>query len=199
MTPAFGASATWQDAAKLVGAHCWSERRAFEMLGGWVPEVDDAGAKVTLDRHSAHCAWRAQQWEDRLPVGAGICREDLVAPPSAPIARMFQAAAGAGGATGRGGAGGADAGARLTTVARLAVAYRVILPRVVIAYRTHLASTSPVADRPTQRSLVMALADSVEDWAEGEGVLQVLLIDTEAVRAAAEAVTGLERLVAEPG
>jgi hypothetical protein len=176
-----------QESARLIGGHCWSERRAFEIFGGWVPEVDDPAAKVALDRHSAHCAWRARQWEDRLPVLAGVSREDLVAAPHGLEGLADAAARAVGGLE--------PERSDVATVARLAGAYRVVLPRLVSAYRVHLAAASPVADGPTRRSLGMGLADAVEDWAEGETLLQRFLVDPVAVRAAAETVTSLESVL----
>lgn len=191
---------TLQEAAKLVGGHCWSERRAFEILGGWVPEVHDPGAKVALDRHSAHCAWRARQWEDRLPVLGGVSREDLVAAPDG-LEGLAEACARAVRAVGEAPPErAAERGAQpeVATVARLAAAYRVVLPRLVSAYRAHLAAATSPADGPTRRSLGMGLADVMEDWAEGETLLQRCLVDTAAVRVAAETVAGLESVLVAP-
>jgi len=190
---------TLQEAAARVGGHCWSERRLFEILGAWVPSVPEADAKVMIDRHSAHAAWRAEQWEGRLPVLAGTSRPGLVVAPNPAVARLFAAAAGIAGedTAGEDTAGhdtaGDDAGG---TVGRLAAAYRVLLPRVMAAYREHRSISSVLADGPTRRTLAMALDDLMGDWAEGEALLQRHLTGSAAVRAAADRVAALEALVA---
>jgi hypothetical protein len=170
---------TLEEAAALAGGHCWVERRLFEVLGGWSAHTRGADATLALDRHAQHAAWRAAQWWDRLPVVAGIDREALVAP-----GRGWRALDSA--ETGHGEPATAD-------VAVLAVAYRVLLPRVVVGYARHLLRTSPLADGPVVRTLGQVRPDAAADWAEGEAVLQALLVDTAAVDAAAGAVASAER------
>jgi hypothetical protein len=168
-------SLTLQQAGELVGSHCWAERQGFALLGAWVPTTADADAKVLFDRHSAHCAWRAGQWEERLPVLAGVSRPGLIAAPGDGAARLW------------------DAAARLEgDEARLAAAYRVLLPRLAGAYRRHLDATTEVADGPTRRTLVMALADVGGDWVEGEALLQSRLAGPEGALAVAGHVAALE-------
>lgn len=147
-----------EEAAATVGAHIWTERAAFALLGAWSPAAAEPSVTVMLDRHSAHCAWRAGELEGRLPVLAGVDRPALVAPPAPGLARCLAAAETVDGDT-----------------ERLAVAYRVVLPRLVAGYRRHLAATSDAADAPTRRSLRLVLADAAEDWAEGEAALQAAL------------------------
>jgi len=158
-----------------MGGHCWVELQVFEIAGRWVPETPEAPAKLVLDRHSGHGAWRAAQWEERLPVLAVIDRPALIAPPDARWVRCMNELAGLAG-----------------TPARLAGLYRVALPRLAQRYREHLAATSAVADRPTRRTLHMVVADLAGDWAEGSDTVQGLLSDRAAIDAAAAAVAQLE-------
>ena len=60
-----------------VGIVEWAQRtesaRAIEMqlaalLGGWVPRVTPAGAKLLLARHARHFAWHAELWDGVVPV-----------------------------------------------------------------------------------------------------------------------------------
>ena len=37
-------------------------------LGGWVPRVAPAGAKLLLARHARHFAWHAELWDGLVPV-----------------------------------------------------------------------------------------------------------------------------------
>ena len=105
------------------------EGRLFEILGGWVASTDDVDAKLLLDRHSQHHAWRADQWWDRLPVLADVDRPALVAAPSPGIGAVAEALAALAG-----------------DVPRLAGAYRVALPRLVAAYQE-----APLDRQPGQR------------------------------------------------
>ena len=166
------------EAARLAGGHSWFEARLFELLGGWVGSTPEPDAKLLLDRHSQHHAWRAGQWWDRLPVLADTDRESLVVAPSAGLAAAFVAVAALEG-----------------TPARLAGAYRFALPRLVAGYDRHVAAADAVSDGAALRTLRIVAADAAADWREGEAVLQDLLVDRASVRASADAVAGLETLL----
>lgn len=166
------------EAGRRAGAHAWFERRCFEVLGGWVTSVAEPGVKVMIDRHSAHSAWRHQQWLQRLPVMAGADHDALARAPDHGAERLLDRLAGTEG-----------------TVDRLAGAYRVLLPRMAAAYRTHLGAASVLADASARRTLNMALDDLVSDWVEGESRLQTLLVDGAAVDDAAACVSRLEILL----
>jgi hypothetical protein len=166
---------TLEDSARLAGGHCWLERRLFEVLGGWVESTPQPVAKLLLDRHSGHGAWRAEQWWDRLPVLADVDRESLVEADPASLAEVLRRMAVA-----------------PDTVGRLAGAYRFALPRLWNRYARHLALTIPTSDSSTIRTLGMAMADVEADWREGEVVLQDMLGEAGLVRGAADTVAGLE-------
>ena len=190
---------TLEDAAALAGNHCWAERRLFEVLGGWSAVTHSAGVTLALDRHAQHAAWRAEQWWDRLPVLAGVDRDALVAPGRAwgglettaldEIAAIQPAPPS--------GEPGPDPDDDPTLgradVPVLAVAYRVLLPRLVVAYARHLRLTTPVADGPAVRTLGHVRPDAAADWAEGEALLQERLVDVAAVDLAATATAAAER------
>jgi hypothetical protein len=168
-----------EESARLVGGHRWLELRLFELTGGWVASTPEPGAKLLLDRHSQHHAWRAQQWWDRLPVLADVDRQILVAPDIPALSSATEALAGADG-----------------TILRLAGLYRVFLPRLSGRYRRHRSAANEVSDSSTTRTLEIVADDTEADWREGELLLQQLLTDPTSVRAAAETVAELEsRLV----
>ncbi len=173
-----------EGSGRLVGAHRWWELAAFELLGGWVARVKDPSAKVLLDRHSAHCAWRAAQWGDRLPVLAGVDHHSLVQPPDDASASAVEAM------------GGLGHGGDADDVVCLAAAYRVVLARRAGAYRGHRDTASPVADAAVRRTLRQVATDVAADWAEGEARLQALLVDEEVVGVAAGCVAALESILA---
>jgi hypothetical protein len=128
------------------------ERRLFETLGGWVPTVAEPEVKLLLREHSFQHAWHAQLWEELLPA-----RDD----------------------EGLGGEGFEGLGAVLDAVAepaatleRLVGAYRVVLPRLVVAYSGMRADGAVVGDGPLRRALRLMLADDVDAWQAGEGLVQ---------------------------
>jgi hypothetical protein len=170
---------TLDESARRAGHHLWAEARLFEALGGWVTSTADPDLKLMLDRHSKHCAWRAAQWEERLPVLADVDRGALRRPPSEAVARAVDRLAGLD-----------------SPVARLAGAYRVALPRLWAAYDRHRRAAGEVADGSTLRALAIVSADLGNDWREGELALQDLLADAAAVAEAARAVADLEELLA---
>jgi hypothetical protein len=170
-----------EEASRRAGGHRWKELRLFEILGGWVASTEDVDAKLLFDRHSQHHAWRAEQWWDRLPVLAGVDRGALVVAPSTGVGAAVAALAGLDG-----------------TVARLAGAYRVALPRLVAAYHAHRLEASPVSDGAAIRTLDLLLLDVAADWREGEVLLQSRLTGAVEVDGAAAAVAALEGLIVTP-
>jgi hypothetical protein len=203
-------SLTLHQSAAVIGGHCWIERRLFERLGSWAaPSASDA-AKLLLDAHSQHAAWRAGQWWDRLPVLAQLDREELVAPDDAWAALVAEAGAAApaglqpaaevagvaGSRAGADGAGAADPGT--ADVRCLAIAYRVLLPRLAARYERHAAMTTPMADGPVIRTLRQVAADIRFDWAEGEFLLKELISSGAHAAAAAAAVAAAELAVLPP-
>ena len=167
---------TLEEAARLAGGLHWVESRLFEVLGGWVASTPEVEVKLLFDRHSQHHAWRARQWWDRLPVLAGVDRDALCVAPSAA---------------------GDDAASALAaldhTVTRLAGAYRVAVPRLVVAYVDLRSRANPASDGSMIRTLEVVSADLTADWREGEAKLQAMLPTPAAIDAAAGAVSLLER------
>ena len=162
----------------MAAAHCWVESKMFEILGTWVGSTTEVEVKLMLDRHSGHHAWRAGQWWERLPVLADVDRDALFAAE----------------ARGSWGEPLPAVSAMSSTVSRLAVAYRVTLPRICVGYARHRSAIDPVADGSTIRTLGILEPDVVADWLEGEARLQMLLTDRRAVaeaRHASELVEGL--------
>jgi hypothetical protein len=167
-------SLTLHESAALVGGHCWIERRLFARLGAWSQQDETPAVKLLLDRHAQHAAWRAEQWWERLPVLAQVDREELVTAPE--------------------GWGQLLAADRDEVVApgRVAVAYRVLFPRLSTRYGRHAARTAPVADGPVVRTLGQADADVRADWAEGERLVEDLLADRVAIENATAAIAAAE-------
>ncbi|MDQ2754798.1 MAG: hypothetical protein M3R71_04530 [Actinomycetota bacterium] len=149
--------------------------RLFELLGGWVESVDDSTAKMLLDRHSQHHAWRASQWWDRLPVVASIDRETLVTPASPGLEAACVLLA-----------------RTSEPVDRLAGVYRVLVPRLLVSYRAHRVAASPASDAPVIRTLEHVTKDQADDWLEGEALVQRLMVTSAQVSDVALIVSRLE-------
>jgi hypothetical protein len=77
--------------------------------------------------------------------------------------------------------------------------YRVLLPHKIAAYTYHLNNTSPITDAPTIRSLKFALADELDDWRDGEMLLQSLIETEEEVQRAAAHQARLEVILVQAG
>lgn len=147
-----------EESAREAGRRCWMERRLFEILGAWVGATPEPEARMLLDRHSQHHAWRAGQWWERLPVLADVERDLLCSPPDGPLPSALDRLATVEG-----------------TVRRLVCAYRVVMPRMWALYERHRLAADPLADSSTLRTLSMVMADLASDWREGEVVLQGLI------------------------
>ena len=85
------------------------------------------------------------------------------------------------------------------TIEKLVGVYRVLIPHKIAAYTYHLNNTSNITDAPTIRSLKLILADEMEDWRDGEMLIQSLLETEEEVRRAADHQARLESLVLAAG
>jgi hypothetical protein len=124
--------------AELVGAYRWVELALYRALGEWSVSIPLPEAQLVLAEQSARHAWHAELWADRLPVLDGVDPDALTAPPG-PAAPVLAALVGA------------EDAALPGVLPRLAGLYRVVLPRLVVTYRDHLARTVPATDAPTAR------------------------------------------------
>jgi hypothetical protein len=171
---------TLEEAARLAGGFRWAEIRLFEVLGGWVASTPEADIKLIFDRHSHHHAWRAAQWWDRLPVLAGVDREDLTKPPNPPTEQAY-----------------AGLSELESTPARLAAAYRFALPRLAAAYRNYQDAANPASDGSGLRTVRLVGSDLETDWRDGELALQRSLTGPGPVEEAARTVARLEQMVVQ--
>ena len=168
--------------ASLVGGYRWIEQCLFEVLGRAAAQATRPGLRVHLDAQAARHAWHASLWADRLPVRDGVSADELTVAPAA-AARIL----------------GVLDGVESDTMSLVAGLYRVVLPRLVTGYRSHLAVAAPVSDGPVIRALGLVLSDEVEDWNGGERLIQGLLTRPDDVARAAALVTELESAVVEAG
>ncbi len=176
-SPGAGTASLYENDRRIAG-YVRLERTRFALLGGWVVSTAELDVKQALERHAHHHAWHASLWEQHLPRRSG-----------------YEAPAG--------GLGGGDLHACLTslvaeelpdTVERLAGAYRVVAARAVATYAEHLSTTSVVSDPAVARTCRLVLADQLDDWREGEALLQSLLDSDDRIDRAAHRQAELEKL-----
>lgn len=187
--PSWGAAApegvdTALGLAIRLGACCWAEQQVFALLGGWVTEIAEVDVKLAVAEHADHAAWRAQRWYELLPTAPPGADALVVAPPGMAAAVAVAAALAEG--PGR-------------TVEKLAVAHRVLLPRLAAALRAHLDWSPPVSEPAVGRMLRVALDDVAADWVAGERLLQALATNPEALARAHTAQAGAEGPIAAAG
>jgi hypothetical protein len=136
-----------------VGIVEWARRtesaRTIEMqlaalLGGWVPRITPAGAKLLLARHAHHFAWHAELWDGLVPVLHDRGEESTVTEASLE-----------------------EAAAALASVSEPRGVYDDVVPHLIAAYRSWSAESTPIAERPIMRVLDLVLRDIDFDAQEG--------------------------------
>ena len=174
-----------EDTAARVGHYKWIEMRLFEALGGWVATVPELDVKMRLGTHTYHHAWHAELWHKRLPELREMNPERLTAPPNEEMVAFVDALT-------------EPEGPNLT-IEKLVGAYRVLIPAKIAAYTYHLNATSTITDAPTIRSLRFILIDEMDDWTDGEMMLQSLIETDEDVQRAVDHQAKLQKLLLAAG
>ena len=174
-----------EESARRVGNYKWVEMRLFEALGGWVATVPEMDVKIRLGTHCYKHAWHAELWHKRLPELREMNPDRLTQPANDAIVAFMEAVT--------------EPEAPDQTIEKLAGVYRVLIPHKVAAYTYHLNATSTITDAPTIRSLKFILSDEIDDWTDGEMMLQSLIQTPEQVARAADRVRRLEALIVDAG
>lgn len=173
------------ESARRIGNYKWIEMRLFESLGGWVATIPELDVKMVLGRHCYHHAWHSELWHKRLPELREMNPERLTQPANDELVSFVDALR--------------QPEAPELTIEKLVGVYRVLVPRLIGAYTYHLNATSSITDAPTMRSLRFVLQDEMDDWREGEMLLQSLIDTPEAVDRAARRQAALEALMLRSG
>jgi hypothetical protein len=174
-----------EETARRVGHYKWIEMRLFEALGGWVATVPELDVKLRLGTHCYHHAWHAELWHKRLPELREMNPDRLTVPANDEVVTFMEAVT--------------EPDAPEHTIEKLVGVYRVLIPHKIAAYTFHLNNTSRITDAPTIRSLEFALKDEIDDWRDGEMLIQSLLERSEDVQRAADRQAELEKLVLAAG
>jgi hypothetical protein len=176
---------TVEETAIRVGHYKWIEMRIFELMGGWVATVPELDVKLRLGTHCYHHAFHAELWHKRLPELREMNPERLTLAPNGGIETFITALG--------------DPYAPAETIEKLVGLYRVVLPHLIAAYTYHLNNTSQITDAPTIRSLNFCLLDDMDEWREGEMILQSLIDTPEEVERAAAHQAKLTKLIVAAG
>jgi hypothetical protein len=180
-----GPGLTLVESARRLARYRWVEERLFETIGSWVPQVPEPRVKATLAAQAGRHAWHAEIWRARMPVVAGLNPAAPAAPPGGHLEQFMRVLA--------------EPDKPEQTVEKLVGLYRVLLPHKVGAYTAHLRGASVAADGPVARWLAVVLRDEVDDWREGELLLQSLMGDGDVVQRAAAHRLRLEALMVQAG
>lgn len=160
-----------EETAKRVGHYKWIEMRIFELMGGWVATVPELDIKLRLGTHCYHHAFHSELWHKRLPELREMNPDRMTVAPNAEFEAFVEAL-------------GAPEASDLT-IEKMVGLYRVLLPYLIAAYTYHRNNTSSITDSPTIRSLDFCLQDDMEEWREGEMIIQSLIQTPEDAQRAA--------------
>jgi len=172
--------AEWRDGAQLarmVGAYCWAEHRLFTLTGAWALEPGDPEVTVYLAALSRRHGVLAEAWRDRLPVRAGIDREELVAAPPGPLGPAIERLAGEPGLPGRVGG-----------------LVQSMLPRLVATYQAHLGTAAPVREGPVLMVLEEARRAGSAEAEVGRSLWQRLAASGEGPGGSGDVTSEIERM-----
>ncbi|MCP3913677.1 MAG: hypothetical protein GY745_19785 [Actinomycetia bacterium] len=159
--------------------------KLFEAMGGWVATVPELDVKLRLGTHCYHHAWHSELWHKRLPELREMNPERMTVPPNDELVAFLEAMT--------------EPEAQELTIEKLVGVYRVLIPRLVAAYTYHLNNTSTITDAPTIRSLNFCLQDDMDEWREGEMLIQSLIETPGEVERAATHQARLEKLMLAAG
>ncbi len=155
--------------------------KIFELLGGWVASVPELDIKLRLGTHCYHHAFHAELWHKRLPELREMDPARLTVAPNPEFEAFVDELA--------------DAERAGDTLTKLVGVYRVLLPHLIAAYTFHRNNTASITDAPTIRALDFCLTDDLEEWREGEMMIQSLLADADDIDRAAARQAELEKLM----
>lgn len=174
-----------EETARRVGNYKWAEMKLFEAMGGWIATIPELDVKLRLGTHCYHHAWHAELWHKRLPELRQMNPDRMTSPANDALVEFVDALT--------------APEAPDTTIEKLVGIYRVFIPRFIAAYTFHLNNTSRITDAPTVRSLQFILQDELDDWRDGEMMIQSLITSPEDAARAAARQAELEAIMVRAG
>jgi hypothetical protein len=173
------------ETARRVGHYAWVETKLFEALGGWIATIPELDVKIRLGTHTYHHAWHADLFRKRLPELREMKPERLTVAPNPELEAFVEALT--------------EPEAPELTIEKLVGVYRVLIPHKIAAYTYQMNNTSRITDAPTIRILNFILQDELDDWRDGEMLIQSLLRSPEDVERAASHQGRLEAMMVAAG
>ncbi len=153
--------------ARCVNAFAWIEQRLFEVVGGWASTETDALLKVLFDTESRVHGWNSLLWKDEMPPEGSLRAESsfssedqnvLVAPGFVTVMDRIESDW-------------QDTG--VVSYGHLGVLCKVVLPRLLLTYRLHMAALSPVTDGSFTRAVSIVYDDIMDVWHAANLTLEV--------------------------
>jgi hypothetical protein len=148
--------------ATRLGRYVWTQKRLFEITGGWVQVTPEANVKLFLATASTKHAWHAELFERLIPEVPGFTPAEVVGPPNPAFAELLAAIA--------------NNDLAEQSIERLISMYRVIVPNTVGEYQRHIGAASIVCDQPIIRALSLALRDDEQTLHDAQTGLQSLVL-----------------------
>jgi len=146
--------------------------KIFELMGGWVATIPELDIKLRLGTHCYHHAFHSELWHKRLPELREMSPEKVTLPANDEFVSFIEALS--------------APEAPDQTIEKMVGMYRVLLPHLIAAYTYHRNNTSSITDSPTIRSLDFCLQDDMDEWREGEMIVQSLIKTSEDAQRAAD-------------
>ncbi len=156
---------TVEETARRAGNYKWIEMKIFELMGGWVATVPELDLKLKLGTHCYHHAFHSELWHKRLPELREMNPDKMTVPANPEMEAFVEALS--------------EPEAADLTIEKMVGMYRVLLPHLIAAYTYHRNNTSTITDSPTIRSIDFCLQDDMDEWREGEMILQSLITTPE--------------------
>ena len=153
--------------ARCINAFAWIEQRLFEVVGGWASTETDALLKVMFDTESRVHGWNSLLWKDEMPPEGSLRAESsfssedqniLVAPGFVTVMDQIESDW-------------QDTG--VVSYGHLGVLCKVVLPRLLLTYRLHMAALSPVTDGSFTRAVSIVYDDIMDVWHAANLTLEV--------------------------
>ena len=155
--------------------------RLFEVFGAWASEADRSDVAVSLATASRHMGWHTDDLAALVPVADGL-EEPAEEPAPTPLDAAFEAIRATPG-----------------SIPRLAIAHRVLLPRLTAGCVAVERASAHHADAPLARVVGFVLTDGRRDRDEGEMLLERLVTDTDIVEQVGKATLDAERRLVAVG
>jgi hypothetical protein len=141
--------------AVAFGQHASVAASLFEIEGKWSTDEVDPAVAVHFARQSRYHGWHSELWSELLPDSLLLRDVAVVEAPDSLWSQQLDVVAGA-----------------TDTVARLALLYRSVVPRVIDATRCLVDELNPISDAAAIRSAAFVASDLEAEQSAGSLLLE---------------------------